>query len=128
MPDAPGLNPTDAITITAWFKAESFALGSYAWPSLVSKYTDGVGGYDLSVQKIYESTPQITTSIYPEDLGPGGHITLQESLPTEVVLPNIWYFTAMTYDGSELRLYRAKDGDSMPSFIHGKRKFMGIYS
>jgi len=115
--DAARLNPTDAITITAWFKAESFALGSYSWPSLVSKYTDGVGGYDLSVQKIYEGTPQLTTSIFLEDLGPGGHITLQESLPTEVVLPNIWYFTAMTYDGSEFTLYRAKEGDAIPSAI-----------
>ena len=113
--NSPDLNPTDAITITAWFKAESFALGSYAWPSLVAKYTSGVGGYSLSVQKIYESTPQITASIYLEDLGPGGHITLQEAPPTEVVLPNILYFTAMTYNGSEFTLYRAKEGDATPS-------------
>ena len=109
------MNPIDAVTITAWFKAESFALGSYAWPSLVAKYTSGVGGYSLSVQKIYESTPQITASSKFEDLGPGGHITLQESPPTEVVLPDMWYFTAMTYDGSEFTLYRAKEGDATPS-------------
>ena len=118
VPNSPDLNPTDAITITTWFKADPFdPPGTYGWPSLVSKYTDGVGGYDLSVQKIYEGTPQITTGIFLEDLGPGGHITLQESLPTEVVLPNIWYFTAMTYDGSEFTLYRAKEGDATPSAI-----------
>ncbi|MFH1370873.1 MAG: LamG domain-containing protein [Planctomycetota bacterium] len=110
--DAPGLNPTDAITITAWFKADPFALGTYAWPSLVAKYDDTQGGYDLSVQKIWEGTPQITTTVH---VGPSEWITLQESPPTEVVLANIWYFTAMTYDGSELKLYRAKEGEAIPS-------------
>ena len=118
VPNDISLNPTDAITLTAWFEAGSFpSPGTYAWPSLVSKYTDGVGGYDLSVQKIYEGTPQITTSVFLVDLGPGGYITLQESPPTEVVLPGVLYFTAMTYDGSALTLYRAKEGDVAPSAI-----------
>ena len=106
--NAPGLNPEEAITITAWFKADPFPPpGTYAWPSLVAKYDTGVGGgYDLSVQLIYEGTPKITTSVFLA----GGPLTLQGAEP---ISAESWYFTAMTYDGTSLTLYSAKTGETL---------------
>ncbi len=107
--NAAGLNPTDAITITAWFKADAFALGTYSWPPIVAKYDTGLGGgYDLAIQKVFEGTPRIGASVFTE----GGPITLQDSPPAEPISEGIWYFTAMTYDGSTLTLYTGKKGET----------------
>jgi len=108
---AESLNPTAAITITAWFKADSFALGSYSWPPILAKYGSGLGGYDLAIQKVYEGTPRIGSSVCTTG---EGWLTLHDWPPAEPVSAGIWYFTAMTYDGSALTSYsREKDETSL---------------
>jgi hypothetical protein len=99
--DAPGLNPTDAVTITAWFKADSFALGTYSWPPILGKSdNDQLRNYDLAIQKVFESTPQIGGAVYTE----GGWCGLPNP-PTPAISEGIWYFAAVTYNGSTFTLY-----------------------
>jgi hypothetical protein len=92
--DAPGLNPTSAITITAWFKADSF---TSMWPNIVSKRNnDGSHGYCMEIQQVSEGNPCAGFAVELEGQGLRGH-------PVGVGVPKLnpgdWYFLAGVYDG-----------------------------
>jgi len=100
VPDAPSLNPTHAITITAWFKADSFDLGNYSWPHIVDKQGNPeLTGYFMSIVAVYEKTPCTGFGIdgvagvpRPPDLG-------------VLLTPGTWYFAAGVYDGTAIRMH-----------------------
>ena len=105
--DAPDLNPTDAITITAWFKATSFHYGSYSWPNIVTKRDhDGAPtrGYCMEIQEVYSSNPCVGFSVNLEGGGAaGGPVGLGPFTPQ--LEENTWYFAAGVYDGSTATVY-----------------------
>jgi len=145
VPNAPSLNPTDAITITAWFKADSFALGSYSWPNIVRKSdNDGTKGYTMEIQWVYENRPSLWGAVYLKDQG-----WLMPIEPFQLpVAEDTWYFAASVFDGLTLTNYlRSMDqtsfttaqingsGNIVPSSnnlwignapIYGDRSFDGI--
>ena len=99
--DAPSLNPTtNAITITAWFRADSFALGSYSWPHIVDK--DGSpdpSGYCMTIQQVYENNPCAGFGV----TGVGGIPWVTLGVP--ILTPDVWYFSAGVWDGTEVTVY-----------------------
>ena len=108
----PDLNPTTAITVTAWFKADSFKLGSYSWPSIVRK-TDPIGypesnGYVLEIAKVYQGDPSITFNSYLAGHGWVG--AAPQGLP---VNKDTWYFVAGVYDGKNVSLYLGHDNQPL---------------
>ena len=85
------LTPSNAMTISAWFKPNSFNLGSYSWPAIVKKYNDVEdSGYAMEIVQVWEGTPKagfsVATSAGPvaPDIFPVGTDT--------------WYFYAGVYE------------------------------
>ena len=85
------LTPSNAMTISAWFKPNSFNLGSYSWPAIVKKYNDVEdSGYAMEIVQVWEGTPKagfsVATSAGPvaPDIFPVG--------------TNTWYFYAGVYE------------------------------
>jgi len=100
---AAGLNPTSAITITAWFKANSFNYGYYSWPNIVSKRdNDGSHGYTMEIQQVYENNPCAGFGV---ELEGQGHRGVPTGVGTPKLEENNWYFAAAVYDGSILKVY-----------------------
>jgi len=80
VPDAPDLNPTSAITVTAWFNVSSFKYGQYSWPSIVNKWGEGTitqpneatsapYGYRLGIDQVWENNPSLLFGAYLEGDG-----------------------------------------------------------
>ena len=102
VPDSPELNPTDAITITVWFKADSFALGTYSWPHIVDKCGNPDStGYFMDIALVYETKPCVGFCV---NVG-GGQISLPTSVGLYTLTPGTWYFSASVYDGSAITVY-----------------------
>lgn len=101
VPDAPDLNPTSAITITAWFKADSFALGTYSWPHIVDKSGNpDPTGYFMAIVQVYQNNPCVGFAVEPVGGVPAG-----SDLGVPILTPGNWYFSAGVYDGSALTVY-----------------------
>jgi hypothetical protein len=99
VPDAPSLNPTSAITITAWFKADSFALGTYSWPHIVDKSGNpDTTGYMLYIAHVYENNPDAGFVVV-------GGVEASVYMLTYPLTPDTWYFAAGVYDGTTIRMY-----------------------
>jgi hypothetical protein len=100
VPNADSLNPTSAITITAWFKADSFALGTYSWPHIVDKFGPDKAGYFMLIWNVYENNPSAGFAVQLEEQG-------QESgvMGTPILEENTWYFAAGVYDGDTAKVY-----------------------
>jgi hypothetical protein len=114
IPNAPDLNPTTAITVTAWFKADSFDLGSYSFPSLVRK-NDPIGypeanGYVLECDGIVQGQPGITFGTYLEGHGIYYVGASPFGLPVNT---DTWYFVAAVYDGNNVSLYSGHDNQPL---------------
>ncbi|HUV41409.1 MAG TPA: LamG domain-containing protein [Sedimentisphaerales bacterium] len=103
--DAPSLNPTSAITITAWFKADSFASGT-AWPPLVKKSDSSqTNGYGMEFAQISDE--------YSAKVGGGVYLEGQGWVATSPLAPvsvNTWYFAAIVYDGETISNYVRSEG------------------
>jgi len=100
--DATDLNPTSAITITAWFKADSFNYGSYSWPNIVRKSdNDGSLGYEMEIQRVYENNPCAGFGVELKGQGWCGPVGVEALTLT----PGTWYFLAGVYDGTAVRMY-----------------------
>jgi len=85
------LTPTNAMTISAWFKASSFNLGSYSWPAIVKKYNDAeVAGYAMEIGQVWEGTPKAGGGV---GTGTGNHAPAPFPVETDT-----WYFHAMVYE------------------------------
>ncbi len=49
------LNSPDTMTIAAWFKPDSFNLGSMSWPTVLKKMNDAeVSGYSMEIGQVFE--------------------------------------------------------------------------
>ncbi len=102
VPNAPDLNPTTALTITAWFKANSIS----QWPAIVKKSdlgSDGwtaTGGYTMEIATVY-GTPHVSFSAV---------IDGSTSYAYEPILTGKWYFMAATYDGTTISTYIGSGG------------------
>jgi hypothetical protein len=108
--NATDLNPTTEITITAWFKADSFALGSYSWPALVKKSNDDqTHGYAMEIVQVYESNPCMGFAV---DLAGYGWSGTPTYLGTPTLETGVWYFAAGVYNGSTVTLYLGSLGQS----------------
>jgi hypothetical protein len=93
VPNADSLNPTSAITITAWFKADSFALGTYSWPHIVDKSSNDPSGYYMLIAQVFQNNPCASFAVEPVGGVPSGVGTPRLEI-------NTWYFAAGVYDGS----------------------------
>ena len=91
--NATDLNPTSAITITAWFKADSFALGTYSWPHIVDKSSNDPSGYYMLIAQVFQNNPCASFAVEPVGGVPSGVGTPRLEI-------NTWYFAAGVYDGS----------------------------
>ena len=96
----PDLNP-GAITITAWFRADSFALGSYSWPVILKQEN----GHILEIVQVYESTPGLAYSECIDGVYRNSGI-----LP---VSADTWYFIAGVYDGATISSYLGSQGQPL---------------
>jgi len=106
--DDSSLNPTNEITITAWFKATYFRLGTYSWPAIVKKSDfSQTHGFGVEIGKVYEGTPVMGGSVHIENYGPCG---ISDNIPVET---DIWYFTAGVYDGIRYTQYLGHDGEPL---------------
>ena len=104
VPNYPDLNPTNAITVAAWFKVNSFP---GTWPPILKKHDDTGPhhGYTLECHT------------NPEGQGPAVHISARLDGGGQCVSDHVtidsskWHFVAGIYDGSVCNLYL----DGVPS-------------
>jgi len=99
--DALDLNPTSQITITAWFKADSFALGTYSWPHIVDKCgSPDPSGYFMAIVQVSQNNPCVGFAVD----GVGG-VPTGTDLGEPNLTPGTWYFAAGVYNGSAVTVY-----------------------
>jgi hypothetical protein len=96
VPDNASLNPTAAITVSAWVNATSFGqLSAVVKKSDLSQ----TGGYTIEMCDPPASHICFAVSLAALN---GGFSTVTSSTSLQ---PNTWYHVAGTYDGSAIRLY-----------------------
>ena len=101
VPHSEELNPTDAITVTAWFRADTFDLDTYSWPHVVDKAgSPDPTGYFMLIAQVYENNPCVGFAIDSVGGIPAGADLGEPKLDI-----NTWYFSAGVYDGSTLSVY-----------------------
>ncbi len=92
--DNAALNPTSALTVEAWIKADKWESGIYAGVIVGKQATNPDRGYCLTVGE--NGRAEFTLSI-------DGH---WEAVSTPAIMGlNVWYHLAGVYDGSSLKLY-----------------------
>ncbi len=92
--DAPSLNPSTAMTLSAWVLAEE---GSW------NQHRDIVSKDGESSDRQYVLTVDITNRFRAHVWTTGAGLVTVAGGPT--LLPDTWYHVAQTYDGSTLTLY-----------------------
>ena len=103
VPNSPALNPTNQITVDAWYKPVSFN-GSGANPIVDKGYlshTDPYYQYSLNVTGDQYWHDQAAFNFY---IAAGGVLYGAWTGPN-FWAPGIWYHIAGTYDGSNVKLY-----------------------
>jgi Concanavalin A-like lectin/glucanases superfamily/PEP-CTERM motif len=113
VPHHADLTPSDAMTVSAWFKPASFNMGSYSWPAILKKANNyEPSGFTMEIQQVYESTPKISFIVVNSS---GGN----ESPDVFPVTTDTWYFYAGVYeynsgtDQSTLTTYFGPDFQSL---------------
>jgi hypothetical protein len=97
------LNPSQALTVTAWFKVDTFG----AWPPIVKKTGPSPSqrdGYTLEINYSYGSRGLL----FGVDLGTS--VLQNVFIPTPALQAGTWYFAAGTYDGTNSSLYFGTGG------------------
>ncbi|NVN91044.1 MAG: LamG domain-containing protein [Desulfuromonadales bacterium] len=89
VPASAGLNPTEAITLSAWVKPASLP---NAWPTIVRKIRNGD---DVQYSLVLSSSNQLQC-----DIGSGTAVATGGFVPL-----NAWSHVACTYDGTNIRVY-----------------------
>jgi YVTN family beta-propeller protein len=103
IPDATNLNPTDAITVSAWYKPVSFS-GSGNDPIVDKGYTSHTAPYyqyhlGVSGNQYHNEPGQFIFSV-----GAGGEY-VSVNTPQDFWNPGVWYHIVGTYDGANLKLF-----------------------
>lgn len=90
VPDHASLNPTAALTVAVWLKADA---------------KDGVS--HIAVQKESQYTLRIVSGSdqYVAEVWTGGGALYQASFSASDWTPGAWHHLAMTYDGANLKIY-----------------------
>ena len=105
VPNAPALNPTNGITLAAWFRPASF-VGTGNDPIIDKGFTSSAAPfyqYHLGVTgDQYVASPDHAQFTF--SLSVNGQFTLIFT-PNDTWVPGNWYHVMGTYDGSTLRLY-----------------------
>ena len=92
VPHHADLNPTNAMTVMAWFKPNSFSLGSYSWPAILKKTNDTAqSGYSMEIGQVYEGTPKVNVIVSSA----AGGVAPPNS---NSVATGTWYFLAGVYE------------------------------
>ncbi len=90
----PDLTPSNAMTVTAWFKPSSFNLGQMSWPAIVKKYNGTQeAGYAMEIVQVWERTPKVGFGVGTGTTTGGGGLTIFPVEPDEG-----WYFYAGVYE------------------------------
>lgn len=102
IPNAPNLNPTNALSVEAWYKTVSFA-GDGNNP-IVDK------GYSSHVYPFYQYHLGVTGDLYTNNQNAFNFSVTAGGIVRTVFIdhfwePDRWYHLVGTYDGSWLRLY-----------------------
>lgn len=91
VPHHADLAPANTMTVSAWFKPNSFNLGSMSWPTILKKTNDAeVSGFSMEIGGIYERTPSVKF-VVNSTVG-------NESTANYPVTTDTWYFFAGTYE------------------------------
>ena len=106
VPDHPDLNPTDAITVTAWFRADSFKYGCYSWPAIIKSRK----GYRFEIAQVYENAPCLG---FGATINGVAASTPPPGMPGSPVPEDIWCFIAGVYDGSTISHYFGSQGQAL---------------
>jgi len=92
------------MTVSAWFKPNSFNLGSYSWPAILKKVSDAeMSGYSMEIGQVFERTPKVAFIV--------NSAAGNESADAYSVATDTWYFLAGVYeydsnaDGSTLTTF-----------------------
>jgi hypothetical protein len=96
VPDAPSLNPTNALSLEAWVYLTAFS-GNDSTVIAAKEDPFSTRQYQLAMFNVAGKWV-----FRPAVMVPSGFIT---GNGTNAVQLNTWYYVAMTYDGSALRLY-----------------------
>lgn len=110
VPDAPELNPTAAVTVEAWMRAESWK-ALYNQGTIVSKEQfggpSGSEGFEIRVGQ---------GGIASFRMGAAGTSLWYEAISPAIMSLNTWHHVAGTYDGTWVRIY--VDGVIQDSVAH----------
>ncbi len=91
VPHHADLSPINAMTVSAWFKPNSFNLGTYSWPAIMKKYNDSErSGFSMEIGQVYESTPKVSIIV--------NSLAGNESTTAYPVSTDTWYYLAGTYE------------------------------
>jgi len=96
IPNNTALNPTTAITISAWIKADSWGISSF------DNYIVGKDNWDFSSTAGYAlraGDNGCLSFVYAS----GGYWWELASIPT--MTTNVWYYVSATYDGTQINMY-----------------------
>jgi hypothetical protein len=99
VPDADHLDLTDAFTIVAWIKIETY----FEWASIVTKG----GQLDGNNYTIHQSGPMGGSDVgYLRFTGDNPNLPISPYLESSTQIPlNEWHFVALTWDGENLKFY-----------------------
>ncbi len=104
VPNSPGLNPPNAITVAAWFRPVSYY--GHAHDPIVGKaygsHTNPYYQYHLSVNS--DLRPSAYPNSFDFSVAPDGQY-LGVGTPRLFWTLGTWYFLAGTYDGSAVKFY-----------------------
>ena len=109
------LTPANAMTISAWFKPNSFNLGTMSWPAILKKVSDaGMSGYSMEIGQVWEGTPKVDVIVNSA----AGNESTHNAYPVGI---DTWYFLAGVYeydsnaDESTLTTFCGSDSQSLQS-------------
>ena len=104
IPNAPSLNPTNAITVEAWYRPVSFA-GDGATPIVGKSYVSHTPPhYQYHLSACGDLYPTSSKALFGFHVAAGGSGT-GTSTPNQFWTAGEWYHVVGTYDGSAVKLY-----------------------
>lgn len=104
VPNSVSLNPTNAITICAWYKTASFSGNGYS-PIFTKGFTSHSSPYYQYKLGVTGSQYSGAASRFGFSVTNNSNILCSIFTPNNYWVSNTWYFIVGVYDGSQVRLY-----------------------